>query len=144
MQTAPESCQHPRQHPLHPRKLRQHPRHSLHHQHLGIPAFLTSPASPPASLNPLKNGPPRGGFGGRRTWRASLRSSERFFLRKLGRRRSENIAHTVFFFICQPVSAGDLFGLIGLGVRHERRARARARRTGTHALKLGWVSACSV
>ena len=114
-----------RQHPL-------HPRHSLHHQHLGVPPSLTSPASP-ASLKPFKSGPLRVGFGGMRTWRASLRSSERFFLRKCGRRRcAENIAHTVICLIFPPVSAGlgraagdAFFGLIGLRCE-TRAALARA------------------
>ena len=76
------------------------------HQHLGVPASHTSPASP-ASLKPFKNCPLRVGFGGRRTWRASLRSSQRSFLRKCGRRRcAENVEHTVFIFIFPRVSVG--------------------------------------
>ena len=80
---------------------------------------------------------------------ASLRSSERFFLRKCGRRRcAETIAHTVFFFILPRVSvgleraAGDgFFGLIGFRCESPCSVRAHARRTqaGTHTLKLGCV-----
>ena len=108
----------------------QHPRQSLHHQS-GRSSIPYIPASP-ASLKPFKNGPLRVGFGGRRTWRTSLRSRGRLFLRKRGRRRcAENIAHTVFLFcIFPPVSvglgraAGDaFFGLIGF--RCETRAARR-------------------
>ena len=68
---------------------------------------------------------------------------------------AENIAHPVFFCVFPPVSvglgrpAGDVFfGLIGFRcetcVARARAGRKRWTQAGTHALKLGWVSACSV
>ena len=109
----------------------QHLRQSLHHQHLGVPASFTSPASP-AWLKTFKTGPLRVGFGGKRTWRTSLRSSGRFFLPKCAAavRKTSRIPCFFLHFSTAFCGAGTgcrdaFFGLVGFRCE-TRAARARA------------------
>ena len=67
--------------------------------------------------------------------------------RKGGPPLCQNIAHTAFSSLFHGFlwgrAAGDAFFRL-LGFRCDPRGGARRTQAGTHALKLGWVSACSV